>query len=610
MRIKSIRVRNYRSFADSRSLSFGPGFNVVVGANNVGKSSLLLCLSTKFEGDPHRSIETLPSRDEPISPTSRVDFELEATGSELRKSLLRSGPGDRYLPWHQDFRVDDGQSQAFLNFLLAGAVPVHATALAPTNSGPAWLSDDLSILRGSAVQQNEKFRMLRVDVTADRTLVTHSIPSVPAGRDFGHNMVQAFTQEVYRFSAERLNVGTSPHGPNDRLASDARNLPEVLNILQSNPERFRKFSEYVTEIFPTITKVTVRPAPSSNGAVEILVWQLDPKSERDDLAMPLARCGTGVGQVLAMLYVAKTSEQARTIIIDEPGSFLHPGAARALIRILKQFPQHQYIIATHSPEIIAELSDAPVSIVKWENGKSKVDQFDESSAAVASLALAEIGAKLSDVFGFDRVLWVEGQSDASTLVAILELAKRAQRQLAILPVRNTGAFQRRKLAEVIGIYRTLAMGGALLPPAALFLFDRDGRSTSEIQDLERESKGQIRFLTRRMIENYLLHIAAIAELISVLGEGHDVPAVSTTDVHQWVIKNGNSFAPNGTQVLSEEWLRAVDGAKLLARAVSDLSDQRLEYRKVIHTPMLARIVFKHDREAVMSIVGIVADVLE
>lgn len=50
------------------------------------------------------------------------------------------------------------------------------------------------------------------------------------------------------------------------------------------------------------------------------------------------------------------------IVIDEPQSYLHPGAAKKLIEILQEFPQHQYFIATHSAEIIAAAN--PSTIVK------------------------------------------------------------------------------------------------------------------------------------------------------------------------------------------------------------------------------------------------------
>ena len=75
------------------------------------------------------------------------------------------------------------------------------------------------------------------------------------------------------------------------------------------------------------------------------------ESARDDLPHSLSECGTGVGQVLAILYVVMRST-GDVICIDEPNSFLHPGAAKALVEILNEQQEHQYIIGTHSPEVI------------------------------------------------------------------------------------------------------------------------------------------------------------------------------------------------------------------------------------------------------------------
>ena len=327
--------------------------------------------------------------------------------------------------------------------------------------------------------------------------------------------------------------------------------------------------------------------------------------------MPLSQCGTGVGQVLAMLYVVKTSDQPRTIVIDEPGSFLHPGASRALIAILKRFPQHQYIIATHSPEILAELSDAPVTVVRWGDSRSEIRQYAHTTEDVALEALTEVGARLSDVYGFDRVLWVEGQSDALSLKALLDAMGKPQRGLGIMPVRDTGSFKRRKIAEILDIYRALSMGGALLPPAVLFLFDRDGRSEKEIEDAIRESKGKVSFLKRRMFENYLLNPIAIAHLLNEAGSQHGI-AISPSDVEKWFGVNGSGFCEgrDPPQPSTRAWFESVNGASLLEQLFTDLSGNLLSFRKTSHTPRLTELLHDSDRQAAQEILDLIADVIQ
>lgn len=617
MRLESIRIHNYRSFLDSGKLSFSAGFNLVVGANNVGKSSLLACLAAKFGGEPHRSIHILPTRDETLNPNSRVDFQVVASGEEIRRLLLMAGNGQRNLPWPADLSFDGHPSAMPLTRLLeAKEVPLFVSALAPMGQAMPnqWPLIEYPATRLYDPLVNGTNRpMLRVNIrVADRTIVAAAASqNENADSDVGVMLGQLLMNKVYRFQAERLGLGQGGYGTTTELAPDARNLPEVLNILQHNPQRFRDYCAFVGEIFPSIRWISVHPHPNGGAQLEILVWQVDPSYQRDDLAIPLTQCGTGVGQVLAMLYVAKISEQPRTIIIDEPGSFLHPGASRALIGILKGFSQHQYIIATHSPEIIGELSDAPGSIIRWADSQSVIEQFSRTTSKVAATALTEIGARLSDVFGFDKVLWVEGQSDASSLQALLAAAGRPLRRLGILPVRDTGSFKRRKIAEIVDLYRKLSMGDALLPPAVLFLFDRDGRSEQEIQDVVRESEGKVRFLPRRLYENYLLNPAAIARLYNEAGLEFEI-ATTATEVEQWLTANGGRYVSpkEPPAALSDAWLEAVDGATLLEDLFVGLSSSRLEYRKTTHTSRLTLLVNEIDPKAGKAILQLIADVIE
>jgi energy-coupling factor transporter ATP-binding protein EcfA2 len=618
MRLKSIRIQNYRSFLDSGKLSFSAGFNLVVGANNVGKSSLLECLAGKFGGEPHRSIHILPTRDETVNPVSRVDFEVVASGEELRLLLLNAGNSHRYLPWPADLPFDGNSSVHIIERVLkAHEVPILASALAPVGQ-PApnqWVMAEYPATRlYPPLIDGTNRAMLRIAVNvASRTVTAvEASRNQPPDSDVGLPLGQMLITKVYRFQAERLSLGQGSHGTSTELAANAQNLPEVLNILQHNPLRFRDYCAFVREVFPSIQWISVHPHPQGGGRLEILVWQVDPRYQRDDLAIPLSQCGTGVGQVLAMLYVAKISEQPRTIIIDEPGSFLHPGASRALMGILKGFSQHQYIIATHSPEIIGELSDAPVSIIRWSDSQSVVEQFERTTSKAAAAALTEIGARLSDVFGFDKVLWVEGQSDALSLQALLAALGRPLRRLSILPVRDTGSFKRRKIAEILDLYRKLSMGDALLPPAVLFLFDRDGRDEQEIKDVIRESEGKVRFLPRRLYENYLLSPAAIARLYNEFGSEFEI-ATTPADVKTWLEANGSRFVrakESPPAVFSDAWLEAVDGATLLEELFIGLSDSRLPYKKTTHTPRLTLLVNEADSKAGEAILRLIADVID
>ena len=60
----------------------------------------------------------------------------------------------------------------------------------------------------------------------------------------------------------------------------------------------------------------------------------------------------GLAYYAKRIFDRAVADFPQVILIDEPQSFLHPGAVRKLIEILRQHPQHQFIITTHSPTAV------------------------------------------------------------------------------------------------------------------------------------------------------------------------------------------------------------------------------------------------------------------
>lgn len=216
--------------------------------------------------------------------------------------------------------------------------------------------------------------------------------------------------DVYVFRAERLGIGKYSSLGEEKLASNAANLAQVLNTMRSkNPIRYRRYCNHVNEIFPTIRDIKIIPSSTAHEA-EIFVSKSEPTLERDDLDFSLEHSGTGVSQVLAILYVVMTSP-AGVIVIDEPNSFLHPGAARRLIEIIKFYDHHQYIISTHSADLINASGVKDIHHVTWSNGESSVEVIPSTQLDQMRGVLSDLGVSFSDVFGHDKVVWVEGETE-------------------------------------------------------------------------------------------------------------------------------------------------------------------------------------------------------
>jgi predicted ATPase len=128
--------------------------------------------------------------------------------------------------------------------------------------------------------------------------------------------------------------------------------------------------------------------------LEIRALLTPAEKRRPDLSIPLSQAGTGIGQVLAILYVAMFHSTPITIAIDEPNSFLHPKAVGTLLQILNTLPtKHQYLITTHSPEVIRAAAPTTVMVVQNKGGISKIEALDPDNFEHMKVGLASIGAR-------------------------------------------------------------------------------------------------------------------------------------------------------------------------------------------------------------------------
>lgn len=410
------------------------------------------------------------------------------------------------------------------------------------------------------------------------------------------------------FRAERYNVGRIQFGPNTTLNPSANNLAEVLANLQGNPPRFAELCGLVKTVLPEVQLISTQGVEPQE--VEIRVWNHDPSTKRADLAVPLSECGTGLGQVLAILYVVLTSDRPQTIMIDEPQTFLHPGAARTLIEILKDFPQHQFIIATHSPTIVAAANPATVTLVTRTGGESVITSVDSSSAAEVRVFLSEVGASLGDLFGADNVLWVEGATEEECFALIVEKRlRRKMRATIIKGVRDTGSFEGKHADLVIDVYQRLSGSASLLPPAIGFIFDSENKTSQAKHEITNRSDGRARFIRRRMYENYLLDATAVAEVMNQREGFREVPvtAVEVSTFFDGVQKDKKYF-PQGSDV-SEDWKVSVDGARVLGDVFSTLSQARCSYRKPTDAVLLTEWMIKNSAEELEEITTLLEEVL-
>ncbi len=343
--------------------------------------------------------------------------------------------------------------------------------------------------------------------------------------------------------------------------------------------------------------------PVSANEVEVRCWAVEPSTGRDDICFPLSEWGTGVGQVIAILYVTMTHETPSCIVIDEPNSFLHPGAVKKLIDVLKLYPHHQYIISTHSAEVIKAANPEQVIRLTPTEDELKISLVPVTKLDTMREIFADLGISLGDVFGADTILWVEGKSEEECFPMIIrDLLKMPTLGVSIRSVSSASELTEQRprlIRRFLELYRKVSEGPSLVPTAIGFSFDPVKISSKEKTDLEKLYDGKLRFLPRLNLESYLLHPEAIAWLLNGTETFKDGPAMTGADISKWMSEKGGQkkyhpMADAPTTYGSDAWFRSVDGALLLNDMLQEVSGAKEIYRKIPYSARLTKWLIDND----------------
>ncbi|EJZ22152.1 AAA family ATPase [Rhizobium sp. Pop5] len=592
MRIREVELEGYASFDKTEIIKFGPGINFVVGQNNTGKSALLRSLRVAFNHNPYRSSSSFRT-ELLVEPFQKLKIEFQR--GELFNAWLRGGFD---INW--SFESDpDKQANAVSAFL----------------QKDEWIAE--------IHRSPREFKIENWPMAPEPNAVIGCYHPTPKGASFVNyqaigngltNILQfRWNEAFFHFDAQRYNVGVCPIAMLPQLQSDAANLPAVLMRMQgNNGDLFRALVQHMRDIFPSVRNLSVS-SPDRSGDLEILVWPVVEQQHRE-LATSLNESGTGLSQVLAILTVVMVMEEA-VIAIDEVSSFLHPAAAKALVRILEShYPYHQYIISTHSPEVITACSPSTVHLITKTDFSSSVIALDVENMQHLRAITSELGVTMTDVFAADRVVWVEGPTEEKAFPYIFEetrddsSSERRQKSPQFAAVVATGDFTAKRTRPdlIFDIYDRLS-NASVLSGAATFAFDAEELNHAQMEDLTRRAKGRLLFLPRRMFECYLLQPAAIA---SVMNASLDDAPASVEAIEGFLISEGGKVKYKAGEewngdFTNEKWLERVDAANLLSDLFSSLSDTRLTFSKRNHSFEILREILVADRAHVEGLIDFV-----
>jgi hypothetical protein len=179
---------------------------------------------------------------------------------------------------------------------------------------------------------------------------------------------------------------------------------------------------------------------------------------------------------------------------------------------------------------------------------------------------------------------------------------------AILRVQHTGDFTGKNAGNIIRIYDRLShLEGGLIPPVVGFIFDRENRSKTKREDLQRPAPERIHFIGKRLFENYLLNPAAITAVLQTLA-----PQITEQQVREWLEQNKTQpkyYDRHSELPRSELWTDNVNGALLLEDLFSHLTDHHGFFDKTKHSPMLTKWLLENCPEELEALSKLLTSVV-
>lgn len=297
-----------------------------------------------------------------------------------------------------------------------------------------------------------------------------------------------------------------------------------LKIRRGGPEKLRNIQQTVSALLGV--DIDAFSADSAAPGSE-------PGAEMDVDRFLVQVNGAGIREALRLILDYEF-ERPDILLVEEPEIHLHPALETSMMRYLKMVGREcQIFITTHSTNFLdtAEMRNVYLA----SRNESTSVQLLSMADAEESIP-RELGIRLSSLFMFDRLVFVEGPSDedvirewASTLD--MNLSQANVGFISMDGVRNFAHYATEKTIAFL-TRRQVSL---------YFVLDRDERDDSEIKRLTDRlgTQANLVVLNRREIENYLLIPRAIAEFVGMKQQlgGGEVEWPSIANVHDQLTKS-------------------------------------------------------------------------
>ena len=342
MMVTDLKLANVRSIK-AAELRFQPGFNLVVGDNGAGKTTVLealaVCISEYVRAG---------AQGPDVRPFKKEAIRIGAASLDVECGFVGNGSSYRFV-----LHKNRGQKEGKKGFL---------------GNQPAGVShvDEMSQPAGCADRAESEGRPLGVLYSTARAVPRERTPRSLGARSVAYKDALLDREVGLGYFASWLSM---------KQSIDVERNQQALTAVQSAVRRF----------LPGYDNLRLSGADDPVLLIDrrgetLAVRQLS-HGERGILAVMLDLTWR-MGHLNSEL-TDPAGEAGAVVLIDEIDLHLHPKWQRQIVRKLTEtFPRCQFIATTHSPQVIGEIEHDRIQILTEDEAYSPTHSFGVDSSRV------------------------------------------------------------------------------------------------------------------------------------------------------------------------------------------------------------------------------------
>lgn len=474
--IKSVVLRNFRGFKD-HTIDFTP-FCLLIGQNNAGKTTLIEALriaSAALKKAPSANFQMAPDHLSADITGPIYRFSVETLDIEHRGIHYNYGSGDPAI-----IKIRYNNNCSLVIAIGDSSDEIYCQLILPA---------------GKKVNTRGQFSTMKF-----RSIFV--MPPVGA-------LLAEETQRNKVYLNKHINGYLS--------------YRHIRNQMADMPEEFARFQELLVNTWSSNLKV---------GDIEYGLGENKNNygvTIRDGpFVSEMALVGSGLQAWIQTIWFLSRVDADSIVVLDEPDVYLHADLQRKLIKLLSAESYRQTIVATHSMEMIADVSPSEIVSVTKRDSRSRPLSSSAQAQGVVDAIGTNLNIQLSKLASAGRILFVEGEDYPFIDQIAFKLGNTFYDRFSKIPHFSVGGMNNWPRAAMAAKAFHATSAGKV---AGIMFLDRDYKPEDLFDSIVDQASKDNLFITvwsKKEIENYFLNPILIHSYI----ENRAKEAVSFQEIEE------------------------------------------------------------------------------